>query len=253
MVFVSYSHADKIWMDRFKTMSAPLRRYAEVSIWSDRDIQAGADWKATIDREMRAAKAVVLLVSANFLDSDFIANEELPYILAATRDNKIHLFWVPLGPCNYELTGLRKLQTKFDPKFPLNSMGQFEYESALKQQIAYLDEVVRKFETPKINKALAGRSLQREEKKLQVLESPALRETEVLVFSGDGKWYTQHKVRKGEKEAHCWIGDKNSKSGDSFQIIALTRYADEKLSIGSPHPNIPIHRTKSGIVNVKRA
>lgn len=253
MVFVSYSHEDKIWMERFKTMSGTLRRYGEVKIWSDRDIQSGADWKATIDREMKAAKIAVLLVSANFLDSDFIADEELPYIIKAAERNKIHLIWVPLSPCNFEISPIRKLQTKFDPKQPLNSMGQFAYESALKQLCADIDDVVRVHETPKINKALENRAFKRDEKKLHVLSAPALRETEILVYSGDGNWYTQGKVPKGSMEAHCWIGDTKTKPGTLFQIIAITRYAEERLSQGSVHPNIPVYRTKSEIISVKRA
>jgi hypothetical protein len=56
-----------------------------------------------------------------------------------------------------------------------------------------------------------------------VFAKPAMRETEVLVYSGDG-WHKQSRVSKRETTADCWIGDlKHTKPENSFKIIALTR------------------------------
>jgi hypothetical protein len=56
-VFVSYSHDDNEWLIRFSKMSKPLSRYAEIDLWSDKCIKAGADWRAEIDKAM--ANAIV--------------------------------------------------------------------------------------------------------------------------------------------------------------------------------------------------
>src|SRR5271156_5181948 len=99
MIFVSYSHLDKVWIDRFLSTAKPLEQYVGLDIWSDKRIKPGERWNEEIDRAMDRAFAAVLLVSINFLSSDFIANVELPYILAAAEKRKLQVLWVKLTPC----------------------------------------------------------------------------------------------------------------------------------------------------------
>lgn len=244
MIFVSYSHRDKEWLRRFKMILKPLSRYAEVNVWSDQQIQSGAAWRDEIGKAMTNAFAAVLLVSANFLDSDFIAKEELPFILDAAQRQKIRLFWIRLTPCYIQATPLKSLQAAAGMPKPLNQMAEFEWMEAFCNVCGDLDEIVKRFETPVINSGLNHSTLARVQKDLKVLAKPAYRETEVLIYSGDG-WHTQSRVAKGSMTASCWIGDlKNTKPGDSFKIVAITR--DEgRLSPGSRHASIPAHRTKS--------
>ncbi len=253
MVFVSYSHDDDQWLKRFSKMSKPLSRYAEIDVWSDKRINPGKDWRAEINKAMADAFVAVLLVSVNFLDSDFIANEELPYILEAATKKKIEILWVRLTPCMYRLTPLDKLQAVAGFPRPLNQLTEYEWMEAFCSVCDRIDKIVKKKETPIINSHLNGQALQREQPNLQVLAKPAIRDTEVMIFSG-GNWHTQHRIPKGSMIAKCWIGDtKHTKSGDTFQIVALTRDHGKLLSLGTKHPSLPLHRTRSDQVTVKRA
>lgn len=251
MIFISYSHLDKLWLDRFCELFKPLSRYSGIDIWSDQRIKPGEDWRSEINRAMDNALAAVLLVSVNFLASEFIATVELPYILAAAHKRKLTIMWVMLTPCLYGVTPLHKLQAAAGKPKPLNAMTDYEWMTAFCKVCNELDVIVKSRETPSINVKLSGRIVKQQERKLQVLDKPAFRETEVLVYSGDG-WHTQSRIAKGSMTADCWIGDtKHTKPGDTFTLVALTRDR-APLSRGSIHPNLPLHRTKSATLKVKR-
>lgn len=251
MVFVSYSHADREWFSRFSVMARPLERYADVVPWSDERIAPGKAWSTAIRSAIDDASVAVLLVSDNFLASDFIANEELPYILDASRSRGLQILWIALTPCYYSLTPLRSIQSVSDPPKPLNGMDEYGYKGALCQLCKRIDDLVKVAEKPVINKELEGKKLQREQRSLQVLSKPAKRETELLLFCGDGKWHTQSRVTKGSMTARCWIGDdKHTKSGSKFTITAITR--QQRLAPGSSYLNIPDYRTKSEDVTIVR-
>src|SRR5687767_3085904 len=80
-VFVSYSHADRRWVDRLRVHLVPLIREEELDLWEDSRILAGKRWRQEIANAIDRAAVAVLLVSADFLASDFVASEELPQLL----------------------------------------------------------------------------------------------------------------------------------------------------------------------------
>jgi hypothetical protein len=252
MVFVSYSHKDKEWLDRFCTVFSPLKRYAAIDLWSDERIKPGEHWQDEIRDAMANAVVAVPLVSVNFLNSDFIAYDELPYILNAASKQRIKILWIRLTPCLYQLTQLGKIEAAAGFPNPLNQLREYDWMEAFCTVCGEIDKIIRKIETPVINSQLHGRVLQPIEEELQVLAKPAWRDTEILVYSADG-WYAQTRIPKGSTKAKCWIGDReHTKSGTSFEIVALT-LDHGHLTKGTTYPSLPSYRTKSDQVTVKRA
>src|SRR3954470_17624379 len=76
-VFISYSHADRTWLERLKWHLKPLVREGRLDCWDDTRIRPGDDWKREIRTALEKAQVAVLLISARFFASDFIDKNEL--------------------------------------------------------------------------------------------------------------------------------------------------------------------------------
>src|ERR1041384_710793 len=111
-IFVSYSHADRDWAERLRVHLAVLQRRGLIDLWSDRRIRMGSDWKADIDRALTEARIAVLLVSPNFLASEFIWKHEISMIVDHMA-NGMKAFPLIARPCAWQLEPiLARLQAR---------------------------------------------------------------------------------------------------------------------------------------------
>lgn len=128
-VFISYSHEDAEELKRLQVYLKPLERAGLIERWDDTRIRAGQKWKEEIERGLRQAKVAVLLISADFLASDFIADEELPKLLKAAEDEGLIVLPVILNPCRFTRTPiLRDFQAANDPATPLSELSENEQD-----------------------------------------------------------------------------------------------------------------------------
>src|SRR5262245_7148278 len=74
----------------------------------DNEIKPGDVWDREIRHAIRESKAAVMLVSSNYLASDYIQSSALPLLLDG---EKIKVFWLPLDACNWDASPLRRLQS----------------------------------------------------------------------------------------------------------------------------------------------
>ena len=140
--FISYSHKDKRLFGEFKTMLAPAIRNGVMEIWDDTKIVPGAKWKEEIENALRSARIAILLVSANFLDSEFIAKNELPPLLKAAQEEGVTIFWIYLSSCLYEQTEIVAYQAAHDIARPLDSLKRSERLAVISETCAKLLRLV---------------------------------------------------------------------------------------------------------------
>lgn len=76
-IFFSYSHKDEAFREQLEVHLSMLKRQELIKPWHDRMITAGDEWKGQIDDNLDAADIVLLLVTANFLASDYCYDIEM--------------------------------------------------------------------------------------------------------------------------------------------------------------------------------
>jgi CheY-like chemotaxis protein len=77
-LFISYSHKDEAFKDELIIMLASLQRRGIIDAWQDRRIEPGTAWFRSIQEAVKECQVALLLVSSDFLASEFITSNELP-------------------------------------------------------------------------------------------------------------------------------------------------------------------------------
>lgn len=130
-VFISYSHKDRKWLQELRTTLTPLIRNQTVLSWDDSQIVAGSEWRKEIEKALNSAKVAVLMVSPNFLESEFIAERELPQLLKAAKEENLVVLWVHVSHCMYGVTEIEIYQSAHDPSRPLRGLKKAERDQVL--------------------------------------------------------------------------------------------------------------------------
>lgn len=244
MIFVSYSHADEKWRQRFEIISKPLSRSEGVEFWSDRKLKAG-EWEVQLEQNMRTAVAAVLLVSDNFLASDYIIEKEMPYLFRAYKQRALMIFWAYLEPCDLKrFPEIMRFQAMSDGKLePMSKMTDWQWKEIMVRGCGMIDEFLKELERPRINPVLKGNSFPKLVEKLPLLAKPARRDVEVLRYGGS-EWWHQERIKSGTTEVRIHLGNDQTKRGTKFPVVALTC---EKRLTQQKYANLPDHRTKAEV------
>ncbi|SHN47430.1 TIR domain-containing protein [Cryptosporangium aurantiacum] len=144
-VFVSYSHADHAWLERLERHLRPLTRDQSLDLWSDRRLRAGDRWRDEIADALDRARAAILLVSSDFLASDFISEIELPALLRAAESGGCRIIPIVVSPCMFEhLPDLAQFQAVNSADRPLTAMSAHEQDETLLRTALALRDLPRR-------------------------------------------------------------------------------------------------------------
>lgn len=121
-LFISYSHQDEEWLTQLRKWLKPLEKEDMIKIWDDKEIKAGDNWRKEIEKALNSAKVAILLISQDFLASDFITDVELPKLLEAAEEKGVKIFWIAVKDSTVEDSELAKYQAvhKTPPLFDLD-------------------------------------------------------------------------------------------------------------------------------------
>ncbi|MDD5680381.1 MAG: toll/interleukin-1 receptor domain-containing protein [Candidatus Omnitrophica bacterium] len=212
-VFVSYARADKRWLDRLKIHLTPLHKQYEIDIWEDTRVKSGSKWRKEIQDAVNRANIAVLIVSADFLASDFIRTNELPPLLKAAEEEGALILPIVASPSLFLWdTHLSQFQAVNDPSEPLISARDGEREAVfLKVAEAILERAgIARKRTPSVT---AGNQVKNQEN------------------------FLEHNVWNRLIKIGDWIFDEaNSRiigSGQQAYLISRDEYGDKPFEINA--------------------
>lgn len=100
-LFFSYSHADEAFRDRLEKHLSALKRLGSISTWHDRRITVGTELDNAIDKRLDSADVILLLVSPDFIDSEYCYEREMNRALQRHSLHEARVVPVILHPCDW--------------------------------------------------------------------------------------------------------------------------------------------------------
>ncbi len=122
-LFYSYSHKDERIRDQLETHLALLKRRGVIDEWHDRKIGAGQHIDDEIDRNLAASHISLLLVSADFLHSDYCYKKEMARALERDKAGEARVIPVIIRPVDWKGAPFRNLKALPKDGKPVTKWG----------------------------------------------------------------------------------------------------------------------------------
>jgi len=109
-VFISYAHKDERLRLALEPHLKLMQRQKLIATWHDRLIKPGTEWKDVIDANLEQAKIVLLLVSADFMNSDYCWEIEMRRALERHAAKEAFVIPIIVRDCKWDSAPFAKLQ-----------------------------------------------------------------------------------------------------------------------------------------------
>jgi tetratricopeptide (TPR) repeat protein len=109
-VFYSYAHEDEPLRNELEKHLSLLHRRGLISEWYDRQILAGDEWAADIDQHLETASIILLLISSDFLASNYCYDIEMKRALERHQRGEARVIPIILRPCDWRALPFAHLQ-----------------------------------------------------------------------------------------------------------------------------------------------
>ena len=144
-VFVSYSREDRALRDKLEIHLSNLKRQDIIFSWYDEYIAPGAEWEPQIMEHLKCAQIILLLISADFIHSDFCYRIEMTQAIDRHNAREARVIPILLRPTDWQGTPFSKLEAlpqdgKAVTSWPNIDEAFFDIVQGIRQAIYDLDE-----------------------------------------------------------------------------------------------------------------
>lgn len=148
-VFFCYSHRDEKLRDKLAVHLSGLKHMGIIHSWHDRKISAGSEWEAKIDKYLFSADLILLLISPDFLNSDYCYRKEMEQALERHRRGEARVIPVILRPVDWQTAPFAKLQAVPKDGKPITQwanrdQGYLDASKSIRRAAEELSETIRR-------------------------------------------------------------------------------------------------------------
>jgi serine/threonine protein kinase len=142
-IFYCYAPEDRALQEKLAGHLSPLRRLRDITTWVDRDIQAGAEWQREQEAHLETADLLLLLISADFMASDYCYTVGMKRALERHQAGTAHVIPILLRPVEWQKTPLGGLSALPTGNKPVTQWT--DRDAAWLDIVQGIHEVVRTF------------------------------------------------------------------------------------------------------------
>lgn len=123
-IFYAYADGDEALRNELEKHLSVLHRQGLILSWHDRRIVAGTDWEKAIDRHLETASLILLLISSDFLATDYCMGCEMKRAMARHRAKEAQVIPILLRPMDCRGASFGHLQS-----WPTDGRAVTEWEN----------------------------------------------------------------------------------------------------------------------------
>lgn len=129
-IFFCYAHEDEPLLDQLQQHLKPLQRQSIIDMWYDQDINAGTEWKKVINEHLNTADIILLLISPDFVNSEYCYSVEMKRALERHEQGEAYVIPIILRHVHWEIQSLYKLQALPKDALPVISSAWHSSDEA---------------------------------------------------------------------------------------------------------------------------
>lgn len=122
-IFLSYAREDEQMKQELDKALVMLKRNKKIEVWQDRCIIAGEEWDTVISQELKTADIVLLLISVDFNNSQYIWDKELAVAMERQKTGSARVIPVILRECEWNEMPYAKLNALPSGAVPVNKFA----------------------------------------------------------------------------------------------------------------------------------
>ncbi len=122
-IFCCYAREDQPLLLELKNHLAPLQREGKITLWADTDVNAGVEWEKEISRHLNTAQIILLLISPDFMASDYCYSVEMQQAMERHECGDARVIPIILRSVDWQSAPFGKLQALPTGTEPVKSRG----------------------------------------------------------------------------------------------------------------------------------
>jgi hypothetical protein len=248
--FFCYARKDAPLVDQLETHLRPLQRQGLINMWYDREISAGSEWEHEIDTHLNTAQIVLLMISPDFMNSDYSYSFEMQQALARHKHGEAIVIPVILRPVHWQSAPFAKLQVLPTSAKPVTSSEWHTLDEAFLNVAEGIRQAVEDLtgSTPprltSVDRAIADRKVDKARLKVQQWRERIVRdELWDWHLLGEALQLAHEAIENDPNYQRAWAF-----LADVYHRIGKTELAEQCLSksksLAPPSPSFPgrLHR-----------